>query len=386
MADIDKKTFVWTIAALIVIRIVLLVFFLNNVPFTDIQPTWRPNFGGSYWPDEVVFFDLAKSLADFKPAESIIYIGYSIFLAPFVYFSGATAPAMIAKPIILVQGILFFSLALILTALIGLRFFRNRKLTLSATSVFLAYPYIIYALWKLIGHQNAVPTFHYQMWIVILSDYLSALLVLATFWLLIKFFENKENSGLIFPAVIGAFAGAAGLVRPPNLAVAAFIFFILLYWKKFKGALVFGAAAFVVYLPQLIYNAYFFSLPWIYGDVVLPAGLPQSGKPLVKMWAASNLWLNFRHFSPDYYLWFFFLMIILISFIFGFGLKYLSGKNKSLVPIFAFWFLFYFLFYGMFEGSYSQLRYFLPIIPLVIYFLMGTTIYFWDKIIKKINV
>lgn len=383
--DISKKIFVWSIVGLVVIRIFLLILFINNIPFTDMQPAWRPNFGGSYWPDEEVFFRLAKSIADFKPTESIIYIGYSIFLAPFIYFTGATNPIMIAKPVALTQGILLFSLSLILVALIGLRFFKSRKVALLSASVFLFYPYLVYGLWKIIGHQNAVPTFQYQMWIVILSDYLSTLLILATFWLFIKFVENLETvkSKFIWCTAIGVLAGAAGLVRPPNLAIAAFIFFFLIYYKKIKEVFIFSISALIIYLPQLIYNTYFFKWPWVYGDVVLPAGLPQSGKSLSGLWEISNFWLNFRHFSPNYYFLFFIVTAFFVICIFMFGMLYLKQTNKRLIPIFAFWFLFYFLFYGMFEGSYSQLRYFLPIIPVFIYFLMGMIIYFLEKFRRR---
>ena len=135
--DITKKTFYWTIIGLILLRAVLIVLLLNNIPFTDIQPNWRPNFGGSYWPDEEVFFNLAKSLADFKPIMSIIYIGYAIFLAPFIYFVGATGPEMIAQTMVIVQGVILFSAALILIAFIGEKFFRSKKLALVSAALFL---------------------------------------------------------------------------------------------------------------------------------------------------------------------------------------------------------------------------------------------------------
>lgn len=377
----SKKIFIWSIVGLVIIRIILLVLFINNVPFTDMQPTWRPNFGGSYWPDEEVFFRLAKSIADFKPAESIIYIGYSIFLAPFIYFTGATSPIAIAKPVALVQGVLLFSLSLVLVALIGLRFFKSRKLALLSASAFLIYPYMVYGLWKIIGHQNAVPTFQYQMWIVILSDYLSAFLVLLTFWLFIKCIESFEKINLkpFYYVAMGAVAGLAGLVRPPNLAIAVFIFLYLFYFKKIKKIFIFSASVLTAYLPQLIYNAYFFKWPWIYGDVILSSGLPQSGKSLSNMWAISNLWLNFRHFSPSHYFLCFLAMAFVMTSVVVFGLRYLSKNNKNLISVFTFWFLFYILFYGMFEGSFSQLRYFLPIIPLAIYFTMAAVLCFMKR-------
>ena len=218
------------------------------------------------------------------------------------------------------------------------------------------------------------------MWIVILSDYLSAFLVLLTFWLFIKFIESFEKLGLkpFWYVAMGVMAGLAGLVRPPNLAIAAFIFLYLFYFKKIKGAFIFSVSALTVYLPQLIYNTYFFKWPWVYGDVVLPAGLPQSGKSLSGLWEISNFWLNFRHFSPNYYFLFFIVTAFFVICIFMFGMLYLKQTNKRLIPIFAFWYLFYLLFWGSFEGSFSQLRYFLPIIPVFIYFIIAT--------IKKIYV
>jgi hypothetical protein len=378
MSDISKKTFIWAIIGLILFRITFLVLLLNNIPFTDMQPNWRPNFGGSYWPDEAVFFNLAKSLADFKPIMSIIYIGYAIFLAPFIHFTSATSPEMISKIIVVVQGIILFAAALIFVALIGKKFFKNKKLALISSTLFLIYPYLMLAIWKFIGHKNAIPTFHYQMWIVILSDYLSAFLVILTFWLFIKLLEQfeKSNSGIYYLAIAtGIFVGAAALVRPPNLAISAFLFFYLLYIKKRKPALILGLSSFIAYLPQLIYNTCFFGWPWVYGNIVLGAGLPQGG-PFFGHWVnPANFWLNFRHYTPNHYLFLFLVMATFVISIFILGWKYLVKTNNKFIAVFVFWFLFYAFFYGQFSGSTSQLRYFLPAIPVFIYFFVATMLY-----------
>src|SRR3989344_15925 len=386
--DISKKTFIRFIIGLIFLRIILLFLMMNNVPFTDIQSDWRPNFGGSYWPDEEVFFNLAKSMADFKPIMSIIYIGYAIFLAPFIYFVGATGPEMIAQTMVIVQGIILFSAALILIVFIGEKFFKNKKLALVSATLFLIYPYLMFAVWKLIGHKNAIPTFHYQMWIVILSDYLSALLVVLTFWLFIKLIEQFEaiNAKIYHLAiVIGIFAGAAALVRPPNLAIPAFLFFYLLYIKKFKPAIILGFSSFAAYLPQLIYNAYFFGWPWVYGNIVLDSGLQQGG-PFFGHWVnPANFWLNFKHFSPNHYFIFFLIAAAFMVSIFVLGRRHLVKTNNKFITVFVFWFLFYALFYGQFSGSTSQLRYFLPAIPVFIYFFVAAMLYLRAKLKFKEN-
>jgi len=70
-------------------------------------------------------------------------------------------------------------------------------------------------------------------------------------------------------------------------------------------------------------------------------------------------------------------------FVFIFGLRYLSKTNNSRAAIFSSWFLFYWLFYGQFSGSMSQLRYFLPAVPVFIYFFVGSVLYLYGKLRSK---
>lgn len=383
--DISKKTFVWAMIGLILLRILLVVLLFNNVPFTDMQSNWRPNFTASYQPDEYVFFIFGKSFADFKPAKSIIYIGYAMFLAPFIYFTGATDSLMIAKPIAIAQGIMLFALALILIVLLGQYFFKNRRMSLISAALFVVYPYLMYGLWSLIGHTNAIPTFHYQMWIFAMSDYLSAFLVILAFWLFLKLIDRLGDGGrsLWWAIAAGAVASFAALVRPPNLIIPVFFFIYILYLKRYQLAVALGLSGFLMYLPQFIYNTYFFKWPWIYGNIVMGSGLSQGG-PFFGNWNnLANFWLNFKHFSPNHYFLLFLIAASVMSSIFIFGLRYLSKTNNSRTAIFAFWFLFYWLFYGQFSGSMSQLRYFLPAIPVFIYFFVASVIYLLGKLKRK---
>lgn len=384
MTDISKKFFVWGIATLMILRIILLALAINNIPFTDIQPNWRPNFQGTYQPDEIVFFNLAQSLADFKPIPSIVYIGHAFFLAPFMYFTGATNIDTAIKPLIIVQSILLYIAVIIFVALIGLKFFRNRKLALISAFIYLIYPYLLFGFFKVFNPKSAFAVFHYQLWIFMLSDYLSAFMVLLAFWLAIKLVErlkNPEGNILRGATLLGLVSGLTALVRPPNIAIPAFLFLFLVYHKRIKISLIFGFSAFAAYIPQLIYNTYFFGRPWLFGNPVLNAGkAAEATKAFVqKNWSFSNYWLNFSYFSPDNYLWFFLFAAAFILIILFFGLRYLRKTNPDLIPLFSFWFLFYLLFYGSFGGALSQLRYFLPLIPVFIYFLVASFSYLYEK-------
>ncbi len=99
--DISKKTFIWAIIGLIILRIALLVLMVNNVPFTDMQPNWRPNFVGSYHPDEDEIFDIARALASGTVANRVPNLGYPLFIAPIVYLINASDAIDIYKIIIL---------------------------------------------------------------------------------------------------------------------------------------------------------------------------------------------------------------------------------------------------------------------------------------------
>src|SRR3989344_1421215 len=215
--DINKKNFWLGIAALVLLRFLMVFLLMNNIPFTDIQEGgFRASFGGSYWPDEVHYFELAESFAKFSPVANVANLGYPLFLVPIVYFTGAVEPENIAKIVFMVQAFLFFGIAIILVALIAKEILKNGKLALFIASVFTLYPYILFAILKLADFPRSIPAFHYQMWINIGADYLSAVLLYLGFYLFIR----KYNSGrfnLISASLIGVLFSAAALTRIANI-------------------------------------------------------------------------------------------------------------------------------------------------------------------------
>ena len=104
MFDLSKKTFIRAIIGLILLRVFLVVLMMNNIPFTDMQPGgFRPNFGGSYFPDEIHFFEMAQSFAKFSPIPNAANLGYPLFLAPIIRFIGAAGPEDIAKIVFIIN-------------------------------------------------------------------------------------------------------------------------------------------------------------------------------------------------------------------------------------------------------------------------------------------
>lgn len=331
---------------------------------------WRPNFGGSYWPDEIHYFELAQSFAKFSPVANVANLGYPLFLAPIVYSTGANSPVDIAKIVFIIQAFLFFSLAIILVALISFEILKSRKLSLTAAALFAAYPYILFFILKLANFPRAIPAFHYQMWINIGADYLSAVFLYLGFYLFIKKY-NAGGLNLFFASVIGAVIAAAALVRVANILYLSLIFLILIWFKKYRTSIGFGAAAFLVYLPQWIYNFYFFGSPFTYGYRIKElSGHGLETKILGGWFSFNNVLIFFEKIWQNIPAFIWILPVLISVLIIGFWRLFKQQKIPALILIF--WTLLNIGFYIFFVDAQSQLRYFIPSIPpLIILFILG---------------
>lgn len=370
MNDISKKTFIRGIAGLVILRFLLVFFLMNNIPFTDMGVDgFRPNFSGSYVPDEVNYFNLAQSLTKFSPVINVANIGYPLFLAPIVYLTGANNPVDIVKIIFIIQAFLFFSLAIILTGLISFEIFKNRKLSLMAAAIFTVYPYILFAILKLVNFPRAIPAFHYQMWINIGADYLSAILVYFGFYLFIKRY-NTGNINLAFSSIIGVIIAAAALTRVANILYLPLIFLTLILLKKYRASIGFGVAAFLVYLPQWIYNFYFFGSLLTYGYSIPSIGFEPGSKIIGDWLSFENALIFFEKIWLNLPILVLILPIMILIMAAGFWREF--RREKIIGFILAFWIILDVGFYMFFIAAASQLRYFIPsIAPLIILFIAG---------------
>lgn len=354
-----------------ILRFLMVFLLINNIPWTDMLANgFRPNFGGSYWPDELNYFGLAESLAKFSPVPNVANLGYPLFLAPIVYLTGAADPAVIAKIVFIIQAFLFFSLAIILIALISFEIFKNRKLALGAAALFTAYPYILFVILKLADFPRAIPAFHYQMWINIGADYLSAVLLYFGFYLFIKKY-NTGGLNLVFASATGAIIAAAALARVANILYLPLIFLILIWLKKYKESAGFGVVAFLIYLPQWIYNFYFFGSPLTYGYRIREfSGHGEEMEVLGGWFSLNNVAIFFERIWLNLPALIWILPILIIIFILGFWRFF--KLEKYLAITLAVWILLNIGFYIFFIDAQSQLRYFIPAIPpLIILMLAG---------------
>jgi len=377
--DISKKIFIGVIIGLIVLRAALMIFVMDNVPFTDMRDGgFRPTFTESYQPDEPEFYQIASGLVSGKFEKRVPNIGAPLIFAPFVYFTGAGLPDELAPVIFIFEAFILFSLALVLVALMAKKLFNSYKWAALGAALFAFYPWFLLGFFKLIGYKNAVPAFHYQLWIFILSDYLSAFWVYLSFFLIFKWFKDIfENSDISMKPVLflAIASGAALLTRVGNFWLILIIFAVFLYFKQIKRIAIYGFFLFIAYLPQLIFNTVTFGAPWIYGYRDSAVNASTLSTPLTEWFNPSNLWLNFSKFSPNHYFILFLIATGSIIVIFVLGYKYLARINKNFAIIASAWFWSYLIFYWFFNESLSQLRYFLPIVPIFICFIIAAVLY-----------
>ena len=381
MNNLTKKTFWLGIISLVILRFILVFLLMNNIPFTDMRlGGFRPNFTGSYFPDELNYFNLAKSFAKFSPIPNVANLGYPLFLAPIVYLTGANSPIDIAKIVFTIQAFLFFSLAVVLVALISYEILRKKSLALVAAALFTIYPYILLVILKLANFPRFIPAFHYQMWNNIGADYLSAVLLYSGFYLFIKKF-NESKISILSAAAIGALLGVAALTRVVNILYLPLIFLVLIWLRKYKESISFSVASFLVYLPQWVYNFYFFGSPFTYGYRIQElSGHGLETKILGGWLSINNVYIFFEKILLNIPLLIWILPVLIVILALGFwrlfspsGRSAEAGKSeKHLAIIILFWALLNVGFYLFFVDAQSQLRYFIPSIPpLIILFLSG---------------
>ena len=195
MKDISKKTFWQILTLLILLRIVMVFLLMNDIPHSGVKM-------GGWWfyqgGDEKRYFNLAKSLSQLKVVKEKVTLGYPLFLAPFVWLTGAEDITGIVKPVFIIKAFLLFSLSIILIALIAKMIFGNRKIAAFSTALFCFHPYIFYILFHKFGllHPGVGLTkgeraFLFLNWLQMYSDGFSAFLVFLCFFLF--FLEFKKQ-------------------------------------------------------------------------------------------------------------------------------------------------------------------------------------------------
>ncbi len=376
MRDISKKTFWIILISLIILRILMVLFLMHDIPQTGVQEGgWWFVHGG----DERTYFNLAKTISQLKLEKSIVTLGFPLFLAPFIHFADAVQVEDILKPIFIINAFLLFSLSIVLIGLIAKRVFQSRIIGNICAGMFTFYPYVFYLFFNQVGPYyegvaRGMMAFQSLNWLQIISDSLSAFLVYFCFYLfLIEF--NKSHARKSSLMLLGILSGFATLVRIGNIL---FIGIFILGWllkRRIKEPLLLGVFSFLLFLPQLIYNYIFFASPLRFGYEVY------SGQSLSSVFSISR-WIHLFERASFYIPGFIFLLLSLIILL-ALGIRFLWEKDRIVSLILVFWFFSYLLFYGSFIEGGFQPRFFIPAIPPLIILSTASFLYVFQWIRQK---
>lgn len=250
----------------IIFRIAVILLLVNGYIYTrSIQ-----HEGWIFWlkGDDRLYFDLANSLINFQPVMSKFTLGFPIFLIPFILITNASDRGDIHNPFVIFNSIGLYSLAIILVGQIAKKLTENKYVSLIAALLFAFFPFKFITVTR-------IPGWGYRYKYVFLS--LSGLSIGNTvpsmfFSILgIYFFlyadYKQTNNHLKYIYLSGISLGFTMLLRMNNLLLLIPLFLFSLFKKKFKDFLIIVGICLIIFIPQFVYNSYFFGNPLMSGYI-----------------------------------------------------------------------------------------------------------------------
>ena len=380
MKEISKKTFWQILIFLVLLRVVMVLFLMQDIPHTEVKMGgWWFRHGG----DEVTYFNFAKSIAQLDLKKASSNIGFPLFLAPFIYFTRANTVQNILKPIFIINAFILFSLSIILVAFIAKKLFKSKTIAAICAALFCLHPYIFYILFHKVdvpleGTEltKGVRSFIYLNWLQVISDSLSAFLVFLCFFLFFLEFKRQKPRGN-YLILLGILAGFSALVRIGNALIVPIFILGWLLKKRIKEAFLVGMFSLFSFLPQLIYNFSFFGSPLKFGYEVY------SGQTVSSFFSFNRFVLIFQ--KANFYIPGFIFLFLGVIIFFILGIKFLWQKDKISSLILTLWFFAYLIFYIYFGKGGVQLRFFIPAIPPFIFIGISSLLFIYQWLKSKYN-
>ncbi|MBN1286571.1 MAG: hypothetical protein JXB47_14330 [Anaerolineae bacterium] len=271
---------------------------------------WYFHHGG----DQETYYELGASLAALAPAANKFPLGFPLLLAiPIALFRPADWQALVPL-FVIVHAFVLHGLAQLLLGAITFRMTRSRRIAWLAVLVWVLLP-LIYYIGLAVVHSPALAAERasHLAWVQMLSDPPAAFLTLLVVWLwfkgkitaedtestekekigqpgtarqeqefsanssplpfplralwvsVVKNLLSSSRPTLILMFAAGALGGFLGMVRLSGLLAPAALALLMLYRRRWRETLMFGAGALVGFAPQLLYNAHFFGSPFTTG-------------------------------------------------------------------------------------------------------------------------
>ncbi len=375
--DISNRIFWALIASLIVLRIVLVLFLVFDIPHTNLSQSVNlfdnDNTKELAIGDGELYFSIAGNLTNLKiePDKSQISVGFPLYLAALMTITNAHDIFNLSRVAFIMLAVILYCGSIVFVCLIAKKLLGSNVSATFAGAIYVVYPYILYIL-NLGPYTENWGNFIDAMWLPgLLTDGLSAFLIYTGIYFSLAALTNRKSSHAVWS---GVFTGAAALVRVTNLIFIAWLGLCLLFSKKIKKFFYFVCASMSVFLLQLYYNIQAHG-SWLsfggFNQTRSKDGLMKDDYYLYQTGTIAKL-----GFTTDNYFYFLTVLdkyiahlpavLILISIFVVLAFWYVFKRSKENFLILLLWILPYLAFYLSFHSSARNIRYWLPIVPAVI--------------------
>jgi hypothetical protein len=269
MREISQRQLRLGLILAILLQLIVVALFFFDIIHDPNHQTGKFIFhhGG----DENDYFALAQSLLAGTPISSKYSLGYPLLLIPWIAVFKATTPSAVTQPVAIFCALILFPLAQIIFVSLAVRITHHRTAALISVLLWTLFPVLLYIAMALIHRSElgAIWAVHLP-WLQMLSDPPTAFFTLLSFWLLFYTLDaTTERKALVGAVLLGVVSGLLLLIRF-NSAISLIAIIAVLAWsRRWKSLLIVIGLTFIIFLPQLLYNAVYFGNPFTTGYQVL---------------------------------------------------------------------------------------------------------------------
>ncbi len=353
--DLTRRQLNLGLLALYLLHLAILCLYVFEIipqRFHTLERPFQMYHGG----DNKVYFNRARDVLTGTPQPSN-KLGFPLLLTPFLIIFRPQNQQDILQVVAAFWGIAMYPLGQWALAWLAERLTGSRSLALLSVFLWTMLPLVFYGIFSALSLIYAAESFAVLAettsvrltWAQMLSDGPATLFTLL---LLVVFFRQPEGEDRVWWAIkMGTLAGFLMMIRYTGGLTGLLIGVILLAQRRWRMAAVVAVSAFVMFLPQMIYNGRFFggrmtTLPPF--ELLSTLSLSEG---LAKVWTRLGLWL-----LPA---------ILLLIGVVGFGLVFLWRHDRIGALVVGLWIGSYAAVYGLHYASWNGelLRFLMPTYP-----------------------
>lgn len=350
-----SKHFKYLIIIAIIIHLITLFMYV-----TDVIPQQTKREDKIFWfhhgGDEYGYLELAYGIHNNDLTPSRLPLGYALLLQPALWFISPADYDNLIQPISFFWAIIMFPVALVMCAWLARRMANHLAGGLAAVW-YASFPLLAFiSIWFLWNNYMAEIISIHLTWAQMLSDGPTAFLTLLGAVLYFK--ARDTNYHWLVVGFLGICLGLMVLVRYSAAIFPVIVGFLFLADRQFASLAMLVTIAFMIFMPQLVYNYHFFGNPFETGYQSM-AFVPDTGlfhhSYLIN--ALELIWQYLGILTPV-----FLLMGLLVL---GYSLYIIQKREPAAAVLIGGWLVGYVIFYSLYYYSWTgaMMRFMIPAMP-----------------------